>query len=335
MKIGICKSNESYKIKGIGKLFQKSFNNIQSDWSERFEEILKVKQFNYGIVYMDRSDWIDEIKKYDVLIWKPKFMGPDSSTHFREKIYFIQNILNKRIYPNYETTWHFDSKIAQDYIFSIQNIKTPKTFISFDYNEIFDELKSTDYPVIMKKSNGAGSTGVKMVNNERELKKIVNRNFIGKKILNKVFNCEYDKFPYLYIQQFLKGNTGDLRITVIGDKYVTGFWRLNRPNDFRASGSGNIDYEKPLPKNIIEYCVNISKKNNFDSMAYDILFNGDEFVIVEMSYGYVDKAVFDSKGYYTINKFGKVDEYITGNIYPQELWVNLLVENYHSVLRFK
>lgn len=53
---------------------------------------------------------------------------------------------------------------------------------------------------------------------------------------------------YVYFQKFLPNNTYDIRITVIGERCF-GFIRYNRENDFRASGSGKIEYDtSKIPK---------------------------------------------------------------------------------------
>jgi glutathione synthase/RimK-type ligase-like ATP-grasp enzyme len=60
----------------------------------------------------------------------------------------------------------------------------------------------------------------------------------------------------VYLQKFIKNNDGDYRVTVIGGKFAYSFKRLNRPNDFRASGSGRIDYSSTPNEEIIAYCIN-------------------------------------------------------------------------------
>jgi len=328
MKIGVCVSNDIPNLKGrFIKIFQKRINKSRKDWSDKFAEALDKENLKYGYIYMDRNDWIKQVNKYDILIWKPKFMGVQSSQFFKEKIYFIQYIMKKRIYPNYETVWHFDSKIAQKYIFEYTNVKTPSTFVSFDYNESVNIAEKINYPVIVKSSNGAGSTGVKLINSKKNLIKKINYEFVVKKIINKVLKTSYDRFGYLYCQQFIRGNAKDLRINIIGNKYAIGFWRINRDNDFRASGSGKIDYSTEIPINVIEYCASISRDNKFDSMAYDVLFTDNKFVIVEMSYGYVDQAVYNAKGYYILNEQGKVKEFVEGNFWPQELWIKWVIDD--------
>src|SRR6185503_17089802 len=45
---------------------------------------------------------------------------------------------------------------------------------------------------------------------------------------------------YILLQEFLSNNKFDTRVTVIGNRAFA-YRRFNRPNDFRASGSGNFD----------------------------------------------------------------------------------------------
>jgi glutathione synthase/RimK-type ligase-like ATP-grasp enzyme len=323
MKIGLCVSNEVPNIKGpLSGLFQKKIDQSKKDWSEKFAQALNKENIKYDFVLIDKDNWIEQVNNFDVLLWKPKFMGVESSQFFKEKVYFIQHIMKKRIFPNYETVWHFDSKIAQKYLFEYANIKSPKTCVSFDYNEARDIADQLDFPTVLKSSNGAGSTGVKLLRSKKQLYKKINFEFIIKKILSNVFKTKDDPFGYMYVQKFMENNSGDLRINIIGDKYAVGFWRANRDNDFRASGSGKVDYDREIPKEIIEYCAQISKSNKFDSMAYDLLFDKQgDFVIVEISYGYVDTAVYNANGYYILDEGCKVVEFIEEHIWPQELWV--------------
>jgi len=128
-----------------------------------------------------------------------------------------------------------------------------------------------------------------------------------------------EKFRSCYWQAFVEGNERDLRLTVVGDKYAFVYHRRNRPNDFRASGSGLLDYEREIPEALIRYCIGISKRMSFNSMAYDILFTKDDFVIVEMSYGYIDTLIYNTRGYYEL-----VDDKLTfnkGHFWPQQIWI--------------
>src|SRR5690606_19878921 len=102
-------------------------------------------------------------------------------------------------------------------------------------------------------------------------------------LFERLFRISED-YNVAYWQEYIPGNQADLRITVIGDCYAYGFWRNNRPNDFRASGSGLIDYERDIPEEQLRYCLDLNRKLGFDSMCYDILFKENDFVITEISF---------------------------------------------------
>jgi len=329
MRIAVGISNQPIIIQNsILKPLNKRFFYGSHNWAYKFAYFLKKEGVACDIVDMDKSDWIDRLKPYDILIWKPQFMGPRSSQILKEKIYFIQQFMKKRVYPNYETIWHFDSKIAQSYIFKYQKIRSPQTFVSFDYNEAVHHARKLHYPVVLKESAGASSSGVSLVKSARELIRYINQRFLWENLMaRKISDRLFDRFGQLYTQTFLRGNPADLRISIIGDRYAFGFWRKNRDNDFRASGSGKIDYKTELPKEIISYCAKISRMNRFDSMAYDILFKGDKFYIVEMSYGYNDRAVYNSAGFYILDENCEVARFVRGHYLPQQLWVRWLLDN--------
>lgn len=322
----------------------------QSAWHSKFISALarkneEDKSISYDIINLDNNDWIDTIINYDVIIWKPSCMGPRKSSLFKEKIYFIEKYLNKLVIPNFFTIWHFESKIAQSYLFKQFNIATPKTFVSFDYHDAVSNIDNFNKPLIFKKYYGAGSKNVWIESNKNKIIFTLSRCFsqqlwketkdrfnsklsmlnhihqiwFWEKLKQKICSDELN-VNTVYWQDFIPKNTKDLRITIIGNKYGFGFWRHNRNNDFRASGSGIIDYETPIPEAPLKECFKINRLLDFDSMAYDILFDSEKFVITEMSYAYVDTAVYNCKQHYEIDESGKM---ITknGHVWPQDLWV--------------
>ena len=117
----------------------------------------------------------------------------------------------------------------------------------------------------------------------------------------------------------MAANDADLRITVIGDRFAYGFWRKNRRGDFRASGGGRIDFERPIPEEPLRYCLEFNRRMDFDSMAYDILFRDGAFVICEISFGYLDIVPYNSPGYYNLQTDGKL-EFVAEHKWPESLW---------------
>lgn len=290
------------------------------------------------LVNIDSDNWIQNLASFDIVVWRPYSMGIEAASYFKEKIYFIQFHLGKLVIPNFQTVWHFESKVAQTYLFQLHGIKTPKTVVTFSRDAALNLLSRTRFPVVEKRSAGAGSSNVRLLKSLKMARRSADATFfrsawmegmrergrlLGRFSLNYIRTNWAQLFklpnqPVMYWQEFVPLNDRDLRITVIGDRFAFGFWRNNRKNDFRASGSGSIDYERPIPHDVIRYCLQISKKLNFDSMAYDVIFDGDDCRIVEMSYGYLESAVYASSGYFEL----VADElkFRQGHTWPQKLW---------------
>ncbi|MCE5267802.1 MAG: hypothetical protein LLG00_07940 [Planctomycetaceae bacterium] len=328
-------------------------------WNDRFAAALDEKRsagypLNYDRVNLNRRDWLERLTPYDAVIWKPYGMGVQQSILVKEKVYVLEKHLHKLVIPNVESTWHFESKVAQSYLFSIEGVPTPATTATFDYDEALEELRRATFPLVFKRGEGAGSGNVWLVKSRRTAEQLWAKAFcsqiyrdmtsrghgrfsIAARSLCKRWFWEYfrqhfrrgDSPGYLYWQEFVANNSADLRIAVIGDRYAYGFWRNNRPDDFRASGSGRIDFERPIPEECVRFCMGISRRLNFDSMAYDLLFKDGKFVIGEISYGYVDSVPYRAAGHYELRPDETI-EFVPGHVWPETLWVEWALQRWEG-----
>ena len=106
---------------------------------------------------------------------------------------------------------------------------------------------------------------------------------------------------YIYFQDFIPDNNFDTRITIIGSRAFA-FRRNTRQGDFRASGSGSIDYnQNEIGKDVIKLAFEIKKKTNSQSVAFDFIYLKNEPLICEISYAYISEAVKKTNGYYDDN----------------------------------
>jgi hypothetical protein len=92
---------------------------------------------------------------------------------------------------------------------------------------------------------------------------------------------------YALFQQFVPNNEFDTRVTIVGDS-AWAFIRLVRKNDFRASGSRNIEFD---PSRVNPECIRIAFAVNdalqSQSMAFDFVHDtAGNPLIVEISYAY-------------------------------------------------
>src|SRR5450759_1937889 len=105
-----------------------------SHFLQAFEEKLKKGcNIQYKLIDIDRHDWLEQLRPLDVLIWKPSGMGVKAASFIKEKIYFMEHYLGKLVVPNFSTIWHFESKIAQSYLFTEYGVPTPETLVTFCY----------------------------------------------------------------------------------------------------------------------------------------------------------------------------------------------------------
>ena len=106
---------------------------------------------------------------------------------------------------------------------------------------------------------------------------------------------------YVLFQEFLPGNNWDERITVIGNR-AFGFRRMNRPNDFRASGSGHIDFDHTqITEDGIRLGFEVAQRLDAQSVALDIVRKDGQPVVLEVSYTYANWAIHDCGGYWRLD----------------------------------
>jgi hypothetical protein len=251
------------------------------------------------------------------------------------------------VFPDYKTTWHHDDKIRQYFLLKAHGYPIIDSWIFWEKPQALYWLKNqAEYPLVFKLKSSAGSQDVVMVKDYLLARRITKRifgqgillghvpgNFNLKikdfkwlrffdKILKKAYrfykgrdiNLQWQREKnYVLFQKFLSGNEYDTRITVIGNR-AFGFRRFNRKNDFRSSGSGKINYEiDKIDRDFIRIAFDISTKLGFQSMAYDFLW--EEYqkpALCEMSYTYLDIAVYRCPGYWDNNL-----KWHEGNFWPQ------------------
>lgn len=305
-----------------------------SQWSfaPDWVEYCKVNGIAYKIVDCYKSDIIEQLADCKVLFWHHHHTIARDKI-FAQRLLFALQQAGKIVFPDFNTAWHFDDKIGQKYLLEALGAPMAPTWVFYHKTLALEWAASATYPKVFKLRGGAGSTNVKLVHNQTDAIRLINRAFgpgfssynrwidlkenirkfkLGKSVFREVLKSvrrailgtEFSHtFPiekgYVLFQEFMPDNAFDIRIiTVFGKAF--GLKRLVRENDFRASGSGFILYE---PEEIDIECVKLafetSKKLKAQVVAYDFVYNRNkEPVIVEINYGYAHKSYEQCPGYW-------------------------------------
>lgn len=305
----------------------------KGSFSDRWIECCRENNVDYKIVNAYDSDIVAQLADCDAFMWHHNH-GDYRDTLFAKQLLFSLEKAGKKVFPNFDTTWHFDDKVGEMYLLQAIDAPMVKSYVFYEKAPALEWANATTFPKVFKLRGGAGSANVKLANTQKDAIKLIKKAFgqgfsqfdhwgnfkerisrykSGKDTLLGVLkgfcrlfvSTEFEKMHhrekgYAYFQDFIPNNSFDIRVIVTGDKAFA-IKRLVRKNDFRASGSGNIIY---LKNEIDERCVKIAfevnKKLNSQSIAYDFVFDeNNNPLIVELSYGYVAKVYDSCPGYWT------------------------------------
>jgi glutathione synthase/RimK-type ligase-like ATP-grasp enzyme len=328
---------------GIHEGLFRSFN----DFLQKYEDILAYNNLRSIRLNAGDADFWQKLRDIDYFVFRWGHTTSESQIA-RTILRIVENEYKIPCFPNQATCWHYDDKIRQYYMLMAHSFPIVDTYIFWDSTSALEWVRNATFPLVFKLRGGAGSANVVLVHNRADAVKLINKMFSMKGVLSykiplrnnlthlrnitRLYGLRryiahkrgrlgaYGQDPYWQVhrdyvlfQRFLPDNEFDTRITVIGDR-AFGFIRYVRAGDFRASGSGLIDYDTArVDTRCIEIAFRISKTMDFQCMAYDFIYNeNDEPVIVEISYSFLDTAVHKCSGYWDQNL-----KWHSGHYWPQ------------------
>lgn len=327
----------------------------KGSFSDRWIEYCKSNTIDYKEVNAYDSDIVEQLSDCDAFMWHHSHGNYKDMLFAKQLLYSLQKA-GKKVFPDFDTTWHFDDKVGQKYLLEAIGAPMVPSYVFYTKKEALDWIDNHSLPVVFKLRGGAGSSNVKLITTKRQARNIINCAFgrglsqfdrIGhlKERFNK-FRAGKDSFlgvckgigrlfvptefakmharekGYVYFQQFIPDNKYDIRVVVTGDK-ACAIKRLVRPNDFRASGSGCILYNKAeIDEKCVEIAFKINEKLTTQSLALDFVFDqGGRPLIVELSYGYVAKGYDACPGYWSSDM-----EWHTGEFNPYAWQIENLIK---------
>lgn len=322
--IGIHKdSTEFYGFKILGSYYL------------RYERFLRNNNIKHAVLNLFRSDWLEQCKDIDIIV--VAYNSEPSRLHeLQSKIYILESFHGKTCYPSSSDLWSYEDKIRLYYLMREYDVPCVNTFISHDYQESLQFIKTSRYPLVSKIRTGSGSRGVELVHNYFQAKSIIEKNFgLGRKAL---WTYHFEK-DYVYFQDYIKDASYDLRIIIIGD-VLLGYRRKMKGKDFRASGTGLLQDRSLIPIDAIEIAIYLKKKWNTTILAVDFVDteHSQKHLVIEasISFGLDYPEYFELDGkrlYFQVTDSGL--ELKEGCFWIQDLIVKELINNYINNKKIK
>lgn len=232
----------------------------------KYERFLKNNEIPYGLLEIHQSNWQNEARKFDIIVWRP-VSEPAELDEAAQKIYILENYLGKLCYPDYRSLLLYENKAMQYETMRALELPVVETFLSYSFPEIAEKILDLDYPLVHKVRTGSSSRGVEWVENPRQALQIAERAF--SKTGRQTHWTYQPQKDYVYFQKYQPNNGTDIRINVCGP-YVFGYYRDVPPGDFRASGM-NTTRKEALPHDAMALGVEVCRKLGQTRLAVDML----------------------------------------------------------------
>jgi len=275
----------------------------------------------------NREGWEIIIKKYPEIDFRndnyqEKFILYQSSED-RDLFYksYIEDILlglelqGAILIPNFYYFRAHHNKVFMEILRDLSHLKELRNIKSKSYGtyeEFSQELSLFPSKCVLKPSEGCGSSGIKLLQDEYPKKKYakkVSRSLHLIDALKNIIKC-YLRRPYIkksnnrkkfIIQNYIPDLNNDYKILIYGDKYYVLF-RHNRKNDFRASGSGIFEYKEHLPEGLLDFAERVFKSFETPYLSIDVGFNGHEFFLIEFQYVNFGNYTIEKSPFYFIKE---------------------------------
>lgn len=311
-----------------------AIHHRKGSFSEHWITYCEKNKISYKIVDAYASNIIDEILDCDAFMWHFSHIDYRDMLFAKQLLYSIQ-LMGKKVFPDFNTVWHFDDKVGQKYMFEAIGVPFIPTYVFYDKKAASRWIHTASMPKVFKLRGGAGASNVFLIRTKRKaywyIRKAFNNGFpqrnslgIFKDKLRAYFRknenlknvvkyfiklfCPTNSTKlstrekgYVYFQDFLPGNKTDTRIVVVGNKII-GERRGGRNSDFRASGSHILLPEHSLVDiECVKLAYKISRRLKLQIGVFDFIHDtwGNPMV-VEVSYG-TDPDYTECEGYWTSN----------------------------------
>src|SRR5690606_22854792 len=92
-----------------------AIHHRKGSFSDRWIEYCENNNVSYKIVNCYDSDIIEQVKGFDVVMWHYHHAHPKDILTAKRILFALEHS-GIKVFPDFNTAWHFDDKVAQKYL---------------------------------------------------------------------------------------------------------------------------------------------------------------------------------------------------------------------------
>jgi len=286
-------------------------------WYKKFKWVLdkKYKNIKYEIINFHFENNINDLQIGNDDYCICRFTHVEEDFELSKRVYpLLYEKFNGRIWPNKTEWYYYNDKQRQLEFFEKNNIPHPISLYSYGREDFTKWVKENtlEYPIVVKKSQGAGSEEVNLVY-EKEYSWYDEY----RDVTNTFVDTDWDEIDFPVIAQQYIDITHDIRISIYGDKILFGkrihHWKEDEKKRFpygwywgntdsRFDGISLTYDEIEKIKHIGIYLKEITDKHlKSKIMSWDIINEENDFKVLEFSMGF-ETTFIDNLFYYDIKE---------------------------------
>lgn len=294
--------------------------------------------FYSSVVYKEASMNVDRVKRFFVERgYEPvvkKFSEIDfrhesyanefilyQSSEDRELLYkdYIEDILvglqlqGAILIPAFQFFRAHHNKVFMEILRDISGCADIKSIVGRrygTYEDLVADLKNIPGKWVIKPAAGAASLDIRLVSTDDEKCKFSKK---ASRSIHLVDAIKDQIKPYIrqnyahrsnhrkkfVLQNFVSNLNHDYKILVYGQKYYV-LRRMNRKNDFRASGSGIFQWVEEVPAELMRFAEAVFHSFDVPFISMDIGFDGQKCFLFEMQFiSFGQTTLIKSHWYFT------------------------------------
>lgn len=206
--------------------------------------------------------------------------------HLVNSIVPVLENIGVRLIPSCVHLLAYENKTLQTALASALSLAMPETRAVATYEEFIRAAEVMGLPLVIKNPHGFASAGVRLITSQDELKQVGYEVFSERQVGTKGIGM-------LIVQKYLPQLKGDWKIIVLGN-HAASLYRLVRPDDFRASGSGLFEFRR-ASDHVLDFAMSVKHKLSAPWVSCDIAETEDgpiliEFQVVHFGTTTIDKA---------------------------------------------